>query len=274
MNPRNLQILDRVPASHSLRLAAAACLDLSEKLNDKRAAIERDPKLTSQGKQVAIREYVERTYLPSLKVAQAPIGHAAAELAAKREAFKISMPDRSDVAGAFERAEIRAWLRNMEPLQRMTLLLQNEDQRIEDAVLSAPPGLTDMIPEHFKQVLDRAVERRFGKEAGAVAAEQRIIDDANNAFLIAQNDAKAVAGLDDRAFDRMLQTTRGETPWLKRDGNRVVRVRPGQAAYAEASADEVASGKYYADADAWAADNPEAHALWVGEAVRKQQAAA
>ena len=73
-------------------------------------------------------------------------------------------------------------------------------------------------------------------------------------MLVARNDIRAATGLDERAFDRF-EKKAVITPWLVKEGDRVVKVVPGST-YPAATADEIALGKFYANKDEYLADNP------------------
>lgn len=276
MNIRSQQILSRIPtgrpASDKLRLAASAVLDLAEGLREHAAKINANPGLTTSGKSNALREHIASKHLSALRQAAGPISEAAAAIKQRLDKVTIPAPDRADSVGAFERAEIRAMLRSLDPLQLQSFLVQNTDPRIEDAVLSMPPVMSGVTQDTYDRTLAQARRRRFGKEMDDVAADQHLVDEANNAFLIARNEAQAIGDLSEREFDAMLQTSRGEVPWLQTQGDGIVRVMPGQATYPVASADEIANGRFYASHEEWAADNPMADARFQGEkALREAQ---
>ncbi|TGT42622.1 hypothetical protein [Mesorhizobium sp. M8A.F.Ca.ET.165.01.1.1] len=258
MNFRTQQIVGRVK-NDALRLAAAACLDVADRFTARSVAIKADPGFTEVGRQKAIRDEAAKTYLPGLKAAFAPIAKALADAKTARAAISVSafpQPDPTNIAAALERQEIRALVRAMKPGERMAFVSANRDERIVDAVLSAPGALSGLLDEQFGQLRDLVMNRRVdeGQVAGIREAEEAA-EAAEAAMLVARNEIKAITGLEDRVFDDF-EKKAVPTPWLTKDGQMVRKVIPGQGAYPAATADEIALGKFYANTAEYLADNP------------------
>ncbi|TGP50417.1 hypothetical protein EN873_24950 [bacterium M00.F.Ca.ET.230.01.1.1] len=281
MNIRTAQIIARV-SNPALREAATACLDLAEKFGQRAAAIKADPSFTEVGRQKTIRDEAAKTYLPGLKAAFAPIAKALADSKMARAALSASVfpqPDPTNIAAALERQEIRALVRGMKPAERMAFIGASRDERIADAVFSAPPALSGLLDEQFGQLRDLVMNRRVkeGQVAGIQEAEEAA-EAAQAAMLIARNDIKALVGLNDRAFEKF-ESKAVPTPWLMKtrqvgtrlpngdfigsasgnDSREYVAVfAPGPSGnnIREATADEIALGKYYTNYEQYVADNP------------------
>ncbi|BCH01254.1 hypothetical protein MesoLj131b_32530 [Mesorhizobium sp. 131-2-5] len=253
MNIRTQQIVSRIN-NDALRQAATLCLDVADRFGQRAASIKSDPSFTAVGREKVLMDEAAKTYLPGLKVAFAPIAKAFADAKTARAAMSIAAPDPSNLAAALERQEIRAMVRAMSPNERMSFLMGTVDERIVDAVLSAPGVLSGLLDEQFGQLRDQAVERRFGDRVAEIREAEETAEAAQAAMLVARNDIRAATGLDERAFDRF-EKKAVITPWLVREGDRVVKVVPGST-YPAATADEIALGKFYANKDEYLADNP------------------
>ncbi|MEI9422215.1 hypothetical protein O7A70_13680 [Mesorhizobium sp. Cs1299R1N1] len=254
MNFRTQQLVSRVN-NEALRQAAAACLDVADRFGKRAASIKTDPSFTDIGRSKTLRDEAAKSYLPGLKAAFAPIAKALADAKTARAAISIPAPDPSNIAAAMERQEIRAMVKAMKPGERMSFLMGTVDERIADAALSAPGCLSGLSDEMFGQLRDLVVERRFGVQVAEIREAEETAEAAQAAMLVAQNDIKSTIGLDDRAFDDFHKRA-VPTPWLVKDGDRVMKVIPGQASYPAASADEIAYGKFYANISEYHADNP------------------
>ena len=74
---------------------------------------------------------------------------------------------------------------------------------------------------------------------------------------VATGEAQRASGVPLDQFAKIMGNEKQGAPWLKRDGDRVLVVRPGESAYPLATAEEVATGKFYATADEYWDDRPE-----------------
>lgn len=258
MNIRTQQLLSRIPdhaSSATLKAAAGACLDLADRFAQRVTAIKSDPSFTQLGRDKALKDEAVKNCLPGLKSAFAPIEKALIAARNARAAISVPAPDPSNIAAALERQEIRAMVRAMKPAERMVFLTGTVDERIVDAILSAPGVLAGLSDDQFGQIRDLTVDRRFGDRVAEIREGEEAAEAAQAAMLVARNDIKTVTGLSDTAFDE-LQKMGVLTPWLKQNGDKVLKVIPGETSYPAATADEIATGKFYANQAEYLADNP------------------
>ncbi|TGP55774.1 hypothetical protein EN868_11670 [Mesorhizobium sp. M2D.F.Ca.ET.225.01.1.1] len=251
---RTSQITSRVK-NDALRQAAAACLDVADRFNARATAIKTDPSFTEIGRQKTLKDDAAKNYLPGLKAAYAPIARALADAKSRRAALAIPAPDPTNIAAALERQEIRAMVRGMSPNERFAFVTGTADERIADAILSAPGCLSGLMDVQFGQLRDLVVDRRFGGQIAEIREAEETAEAAQAAMLVARNDIKAAIGLDGKAFDDF-EKKAVPTPWLLNEGQKIVKVIPGQGAYPAATADEIALGKFYANTAEYLADNP------------------
>jgi hypothetical protein len=258
MNLRAEQLLSRIPnhaSAAALKVAAVACLDVADRFGQRVTSIKADPSFTQLGRDKALKDEAVKNCLPGLKAASGPIAKALADARKARAAISLPAPDPSNIAAALERQEIRAMVRVMKPAERMSFLTGTVDERVADAVLSAPGVLSGLSDDQFGQIRDLVVDRRHGDQIAQIREAEEVAEAAEAAMLVAQNDIKAITGLDDRAFEQ-LQKMGVLTPWLKQNGDRVLKVIPGETSYPPATADEIATGKFYANQSEYFADNP------------------
>jgi hypothetical protein len=171
-----------------------------------------------------------------------------ADAKARRAAFTVPAPDPTNLAAALERQEIRAHIRALEPTKRLGFALQSNDQRIVESVLSAPRALSGFSEQDF-DVLHADQQMKFhGRAMEEVDALEGDIAEAYAVSVVAQGDIQRGSGLAEKQFSEIIgKPGPNEIPWLRRDGARVLVVKPGESSYPEASADEVSRGKFYAN---------------------------
>lgn len=255
MNAAWEPLLSRIPAAYAnLRAAATACFEVEERFRAHERKVEADQTLTPLGRQKALADAAVKEFLPNLDIAQRPIAAAALRNKEAREKFAIPAPDRTDLVTALEHQEIRTMLRSMRPAERMALLINTRDERMVDAVISAPIILTGLNEAALIEVRNAAIKRRFADAVSQIEADENAVAEADNARSVVLSRIQDVAKVTDRQMKAILR--KGiERPWLKRDGDEIMRIIPGEGA-AKANADDIALGKFFASYDAYLAENP------------------
>lgn len=279
MNIRTQQLLSRIPdhpSSAALRQAALACLDVADRFRARETAVKSDIGFTPVGRSNVLKDEASKSYLPALQAAFRPIADALAAAKRARSAISIPAPDPSNIAAALERQEIRQMVKGMKPNDRMAFLTGSKDERIADAVLSAPSALSGLSDDQFTQVRDLAVDRRFGDRVAEIRAAEEAAEAAQAAMLVAGNEIKQITGVTDRQFEAMRKMG-NDIPWLRnstQSGTRqpngdfvgsidgpdrrktVFVITPGETFTREATADEIARGKYYSNYHEYLSDHP------------------
>jgi len=251
MSHKNL--LDRI-GNETLRNAAAACLDLAASVRERRAALDKDANLTERGRAQAIGDALTKQFAPKFRKAQQPIAAALAEVEKRKLALTLPTPDRTDLAGVLERQEIRAYLRGLPIAERSALVFSSKDQGIVDAVLTAPAELSGIPQDRFEALQNITRERLHGPAMKEIAAAEAVALEAMAVIKVAQNDMRAAAGLDELKFGAIIDNVKQGAPWLIKEGEKIVVAKPGQSTYPEATADDLAAGKYYANKDEYDQD--------------------
>ena len=73
---------------------------------------------------------------------------------------------------------------------------------------------------------------------------------------VATGEAQRASGVPAPEFSKIIGNQQQGAPWLRKDGDRVLVVRPGETSYPIANAEEVATGKFYATAEEYWGDRP------------------
>jgi hypothetical protein len=126
-----------------------------------------------------------------------------------------------------------------------------------------PPALSGLVPaEQF--IVDATKEERlkglFGPELAEVAELEQTLSEASAIVNLAQVHLKLHSGMDDWAFTELVTPimTRRNAPWLIKDGDSVVRVRPelkgASGLHQPATPDEIRDGKFYKSEAEYLAD--------------------
>ena len=256
---RNKSILERVdrhaehPSANALRKAAENCLAVSERFARERDLIAQNGHLTQEGVRAQLTEALRRTYDRDLRDARKPFDAAAAKLKSMREQVKPAQVDRTDVVAALERQEIRAFVRGLNVQERTKLLTPGSDPRVLDAVLDAPAALSGVPEPYFAQVKAWREEQLHGPLLKEIADLDSLLSESQNAAVIARGDLMNTMQIDQRGFDRIMLPieNKADAPWLKKEGDAVVVVVPGQATYQPATADEMRDGVFFESAEAF-----------------------
>jgi hypothetical protein len=250
MNARNEELIKRF-ASHSMRKQIEAALTAAEKMADRATEIRNNRLLSDQGRDKEIRAQV-RSALRDIRDAAAPLTEMKARLAGLVASIKpVSFP-KDDLAGALLRQEMRAALKTMPIGDRAALLLGGEkaDAAWIDSMLEAPARLSGVVePEIYERAREQRLESLFAEESAEVERLTDQIAEAEAGMEIARGDLSRAAGLPPHEFAKMVDhfNSRKDAPWLKRFGEDILVVRPGEGLYPPASAEELRDGVYYKD---------------------------
>jgi hypothetical protein len=187
------------PATAALRKAAEQCLAISQNFANQRDELERDGRLTLAGK----REKLKEAYAgaePRMRDARGPIDSAAKNLERLRGELKPVPVKQPDPVTEMRNAEIRAYLRSMpSSLDRSAVILSNPTMR--DAALDQPAELSG-VPQKDYEAAKLARDQQLSEELNGpklrqIAELEAIIDEADAAAGIAQNDLLSLAEIDE-----------------------------------------------------------------------------
>jgi hypothetical protein len=253
------------PFAPTVKAAMAEMIGAAESFATKKSELIRAGKLTPLGLKDALRDNLSET-MKSLVRARKPVEQAQSEIKKRRTALTRKEADPTNVVAALDRQERRAWLRSLNDAQRQSILLTTSDDRLVEAAVTAPMGLSgfsgDIMARVFAEVEERYIEMQHGPEVAAIAELAAVVAEGDAAAQIARNMVQQETGMDDREFTRIVEPIdrRASAPWLlKTSGSstspeRIMVVNltaEGHATYREATKADLIDGVYYENADAY-----------------------
>lgn len=139
--------------------------------------------LTPEGQNKAIRQWVQSEVVPKIKAAANVMKTAQAYGASKRSGLTFQKADKTDIAAAMVRSDLRREVRSWDPAKRNAALIgPNLDPEIAMSILEAPAILSGVTETQRQRLQDRAVlaaNPEAGKEIldldGASASVARAI---------------------------------------------------------------------------------------------------
>jgi len=248
-------LLSRIKSAE-LRAAASAAAGVVTDLAARRAALDSSGKFTERGRSQELADNLKKEFAPRFRQVQQPIVKAMQAIEERKNKLSVPMPDPKDIAGALDRQEIRRHILSLPMAERMKVAFETRDQRILDSILSAPPMLTGLPEDRFKQLADMVRERIHGPEMAEISEIEADIDEARMVVKVATNDLREASGLPENLFSAIVSNSGQGAVWLKRSGDQVVVIRPGETSAPLASAEDLATGKYYLSLAEYQADRP------------------
>lgn len=264
-SPRIEGLISRVPdhpISPGIKGAMIDALTIAEKFSARKADMQRSGTLTAKGQEQALRDELTGNTGRSLARAKDQIVKARKDVKARRDKLVVKAIDPADIAAALERQEIRSWLRSLDIQERNTVVNTTADNRVLEAMVTAPAELSGItqLPNPdaiIDAVKARYMEAHYATEIAEIKTIEAVVLEGEAAVAVARNDLKAVVGMDDRSFEAiMLPIERGVgRPWLLKRGENDIQVvevgGDGRAAYRAATSDDLSHGIYYKDFAEW-----------------------
>jgi hypothetical protein len=252
ISPRTKTLIDRLPKhplSPSMRSAMIDALAAGEAFADHKNTLARDGRMTPLGQQQALRDSLTTTFGKQWAKAKAPVVKARAEIKAKRDALVVKAVDPANLAAALERQEIRQWVRSLDIGVRQHVVLGTQDRRILEAMLTAPPELSNIAnPKAAAEIESRYFELTFPSELAAIEAMDAVVSEAEASLAIARNEMRSLVDLHPHDFDELMRPVETHRPWLTSDRKQVVEIgADGKANYRPASETDLANGVQYKD---------------------------
>jgi hypothetical protein len=256
VSPRTQLLIDRVskdhPLSPSMKAAMIAALAASEGFAGHKIALASDRRMTPLGQRQALRDALTGNHGKAWARAKAPVTKARKEITARRDALVVKAVDPANLAAALERQEIRAWVRQLDPGVRQSVVLGTKDRRILEAMLTAPPELSGIAGAGAAlEIENRYIELTYPDELTAIEAMDAVVSEAEAGLAVARNDMQAVVDhLHPHEFGKLVQSLEVAGPWLTVDRKQVIEIgADGFAKYRPASADDVNNGRVYNEAE-------------------------
>jgi hypothetical protein len=256
---RTQTLLDRLPKDHplspSMRTAMIAAAAASEGFVGHKIALASDGRMTPRGQQDALRESLTQNHGKQWARAKAPVAKARAEIKTRRDKLVVKSVDKTDLAAAIERQEIRAWVRSLDLGVRQSVVLATKDRRILEALLSAPPELSGITsPSAAAEIENRYIELTYPKELAELEALDSVVAEAEAAVGIAYNELRNTVDMHQHDFGELMRPIETIRPWLI-DGRRQVceTAADGKPTYRKATEADLADGVEYKNYDEYKA---------------------
>lgn len=197
---------------------AAAYVALNKAAEDGRAkasALKNDPNYTPVGRANQMKNWLLGDGLAPVKAARGAMKAAQAEIDATRAKMTGAAIDKSDVAGAVLRTDLRAWFRGLDPAARTArLVMKDIPQDLKLAILEAPPELSGVSAEQKAAVERDEIEARHPDEVAKldlISQAMLALESAERAALMTFTDEVGVSRHD-------IATELGEPDLLTREG--------------------------------------------------------
>jgi hypothetical protein len=220
-NPEPNTLLARLEAAYFAGLESVDLVETKTQIN------KTSGKFTREGARDDVLNYALNSLIPDLHKARLTIKKARAEVAERKSKLKIEGPDKSDVAAAFRRMEIRTFLREMKDAEQPEFFAKHSDNlpaEVVAAVLEMPPGFSGVPPERYEWLTQRALAECHGPEIAETAELDEAISAAESAVETGRDEVRLeVGGIDKQKFDELAAPieARHAAPWLRRRGAEV-----------------------------------------------------
>ena len=179
-------------------------------------------RFTADGVKDDALNFTMSNLIPVFHRARTTIRKAKAEVAERRSRLKIEGPDKSDVAGAFRRREIRTFLREMKGNDQKNYFARYGDNlpgEVTMAILEMPPEFSGVPKSRHDLLTTKALEAQHGAEIAEIAELEEAIVSAESTVEIGRDEVRLEVGvLDERKFNEMAAPieAKHDAPWLKR----------------------------------------------------------
>jgi hypothetical protein len=212
---------DNVPGLAPVRRAFNQALDVHQTFRTKAAEVAKDTHKTAIGKQDALRKYIGAEAHRVVR-ARKTLEKAQSKLAEKRKALQPKAPDKTDVAAAVARSDLRGMLRGMPIGKRMGLLLaDNADPMLLAAALELPNYASDINDETRRLVTERVIEREQPGALAKIEIESEALAMLAVANRVLENTARDVAEFpNNQILNDFLEKAVGDTSQLEADVDR------------------------------------------------------
>ena len=222
--PIRLWTFDAKPNTLLARLETAYMtgLDAVDRIEARTRSNAASGKLTSEGVKDDTLKYALSDLVPSLHKARTTIKKAKAEVADRKSKLKVEGPDKSDVAAAFRRMEIRTFLREMKGDDQKNYFArhgENLPTEVALAILEMPPEFSGVPKSRHDLLTERALTAQHGPDITEIAELEDAIAAAEGAVETGRDEVRLEVGVhDERKFNEMAAPieAKHDAPWLRR----------------------------------------------------------
>jgi hypothetical protein len=210
------------PTVKQLEAAYLAGLEAMDKAEARHAANKADPRFTPDGVRDDLLKFVLSDAVPALHKGRMSIKKARAEVTERRSKLKIEGPDKTDVAAAFRRMEIRTRLREMKSDELTNYFARygdNPPSEIAMAVIELPAEYSGVPQSRHDLLVERALDAQFGNEVAEIQEIEQAIEAAESSVEAARDEVRIEVGINDPAkFNELAAPIEAKhaAPWLRR----------------------------------------------------------
>lgn len=260
----------RDPIFAKLKDAYDSGLNATREFGKRRGELEKNDHLTPEGRKFELEKWARASAIPSIaKARKLALPAAKRELEARVNRLHVEGPDKSDLAGAVLRGEIRSWLRGMSQKERAAVLAGDVDPLIALAIVEAPPALSGVIPARHQRLVEQAVEALHPGERAEVSDLQKAVETVERMIGAAEASMRQTFTMTPRAFQQWIDGAPldgvSRTFLKQRDGHvyAFTRGADGQVKQEIASVDQITVGIWIKN------DDPSTHIPkdWLGGSV-------
>jgi hypothetical protein len=150
------------------------------------------------------------------------IKKAKAEVGERKSKLKVEGPDKSDVAGAFRRMEIRTFLREMKGDDQKNYFArhgENLPTEVALAILEMPPEFSGVPKSRHDLLTERALTAQHGPDITEIAELEEAIAAAESAVETGRDEVRLEVGVHDEKLLKAIEAPIGpkhDAPWLRR----------------------------------------------------------
>lgn len=217
-------------------------------------------RFTAEGVKDDALKFAMSNLVPVLHRARATIKKAKAEVAERKSRLKVEGPDKSDIAAAFRRMEIRTFLREMKGNDQKSYFARHGDNlpaEVAMAIMEMPPEFSGVPKSRHDLMTTRALEAQHGPEIAEISELEEAITAAESAVETGRDEVRLEVGVhDEHKFNEMAAPieAKHDAPWLRRgkssSGAEEIRVVDlDRGVERPATPDEIERGIEYRDYD-------------------------
>lgn len=231
-------------------------LEAVDRVEARKTANIKSGKFTETGVTDDAQKFTFENIVGPLHRARTTVLKAKSELAGRRAKLTLQAPDKTDIAAAMLRQEIRAHLRAMPPDERVRYVSANLKPAIAEAILTAPPELSGIAETSVSlaALTEKALEAQHPGEMERLAELQRAVELAERAIEIGRDEIRQEVGITDPVqFNAMAEPyeAKAAAPWLRKRGQDVKVVDLERGIERPATDDEQKHGVFYPDAESY-----------------------
>ena len=222
--PIKLWPFDTKPNSTLARLEAAymSALEAVDQIEAHTRNSAASGKFTADGVKDDALEFAMSNLIPNFHRARTTIKKAKAEVAERKSRLKVEGPDKSDVAAAFRRMEIRTFIREMKSDEQTQFFAGYGDKlpaEVAMAILEIPPEFSGVPKSRHDLMMTRALVAQHGEEIAEISDHEEAIAAAESAVETGRDEVRLEAGaLDQQKFNELAAPieAKHDAPWLRR----------------------------------------------------------